>query len=341
LANKLVAVLTTIQGPTSSVQRVARLLGSEGKMIVVGDRKGPVQFALAHAEFHSIDDQQKLPLKLAGQVPEGHYARKNLAYLLAMKEGAPCIYEFDDDNSPVENWVVRKLDVQAQPVERRDWVNVHRLFTNQKIWPCGFPLDRVLDAKTWQHSRSTPLAPKKAPIQQALSHGEADVDAIWRLTTGGEIHFDGGPSVWLSRGTWCPFNSQNTWWWPQAYTLMYLPTYCSFRMTSIWRSFVAQRCLWELNAGVVFHAADALHHHVNQDPMTGFVDEVPGYLFNSAMVDCLTKLELRGGDGQTEANLLRCYEELVAKEFIDAAELPLVKAWLEDCKSVISPAKQA
>ena len=38
--------------------------------------------------------------------------------------------------------------------------------------------------------------------------------------------------------------------------LMYLPSTCTFRMTDIWRSLIAQRCLWELGQGVVFHAAD-------------------------------------------------------------------------------------
>jgi len=32
--------------------------------------------------------------------------------------------------------------------------------------------------------------------------------------------------------------------------LMYLPIKASFRMTDIYRSFVAQRCLWELGEGV-------------------------------------------------------------------------------------------
>jgi hypothetical protein len=37
---------------------------------------------------------------LAESLPTGHYARKNIAYLHAIRSGARCIYETDDDNAP-------------------------------------------------------------------------------------------------------------------------------------------------------------------------------------------------------------------------------------------------
>ena len=37
------------------------------------------------------------------------------------------------------------------------------------------------------------------------------------------------------------------------YPLLYLPAYCSFRMTDIWRSFVAQRIAWENGWRLLFH----------------------------------------------------------------------------------------
>jgi hypothetical protein len=38
--------------------------------------------------------------------------------------------------------------------------------------------------------------------------------------------------------------------------LLYLPSHCCFRMTDIWRSFIAQRCLWELGHWVVCQAPE-------------------------------------------------------------------------------------
>ena len=83
------------------------------------------------------------------------------------------------------------------------------------------------------------------PIQQGLADGNPDVDAIFRLVLPLPMNFGRKPPIALCRGAWCPFNSQNTSWWPAAYPLLYLPAYCSFRMTDIWRSFVAQRICWE------------------------------------------------------------------------------------------------
>jgi len=56
----------------------------ELQWIVVGDCKGPTDFSLEPAELVSLDEQRKLPFRLAKLLPEKHYARKNLGYLLAI-----------------------------------------------------------------------------------------------------------------------------------------------------------------------------------------------------------------------------------------------------------------
>jgi hypothetical protein len=71
-----------------------------------------------------------------------------------------------------------------------------------------------------------------------------------------QSHFLPNRRVALGAGAWSPFNSQNTAWYPKAYPLLYLPSYCSFRMTDIWRSFVAQRIAWENGWAVLFKSPD-------------------------------------------------------------------------------------
>ncbi|MHC4265647.1 MAG: STELLO glycosyltransferase family protein, partial [Planctomycetota bacterium] len=63
-----------------------------------------------------------------------------------------------------------------------------------------------------------------------------DVDAVYRLTQRLPLTFRKDRRLALGNGSKCPFNSQNTTWFPDAYPLLYLPAYCSFRMTDIWRS---------------------------------------------------------------------------------------------------------
>lgn len=331
---KLVGVLTTIQPPTACVEKLGRSLSAAGApLIVVGDKKGPAKFEQPGAEFVPLARQHELPFRLAAALPTGHYARKNLGYLLAMKRGAACIYETDDDNAPNAHWEPRGIVARAQPAAPRVWMNVYRAFTKENIWPRGLPLDRVNDPAAGAHDPATPEADFHCPIQQGLADLAPDVDAVWRLILDRPFTFRRGPSVWLPPGTWCPFNSQTTWWWPEAYPLMYLPSYCSFRMTDIWRSFVAQRCLWELGHGMVFHAAEADQDRNAHNLMRDFKDEIPGYTQNDAIVARLTDLSLASGREAVADNLVKCYEALSAAGFFPADELPLVRGWVEDVRA--------
>ena len=329
----LVSVLTTIQEPTDCARGLADRLGRVGApLIVIGDRKGPARFDLPGAEFHDFASQPALPLALARLVPAAHYSRKNLGYLLAFRRGAACIYETDDDNAPLPNWAPRAETTDAVPVAAgRPWFNVYKQFTDELIWPRGFPLDRITDPDTYRHDPATPAATVRAPIQQGLANGAPDVDAVWRLVLDHPVDFaDGRPSLWLPPGTYCPFNSQTTWWWPDAYPLMYLPSFCSFRMTDIWRSFVAQRCLWEIDRGLVFHGAEAVQLRNPHNLLRDFKDEVPGYLENDRICTTLNGLPLARGQAAVGPNLRACYAALVAAGLIPPDELPLVDAWLAD-----------
>jgi hypothetical protein len=327
----LMAVLTTIQMPTMAVQQLAgRLKGLTTPLIVIGDRKGPDGYALPGTHFLSLADQLNGPFDLAQALPTGHYARKNLGYLEAIRLGADCIYETDDDNAPLSHWARRSAVAEARAVDAAGWVNAYRGFTDQRIWPRGFPLDALAASFTTPLRCATQPRSVQAPIQQGLADGSPDVDAIWRLVLDAPFAFEVRPSLFLPPGAWCPFNSQSTWWWPQAYPLLYLPSHCSFRMTDIWRSFVAQRCLWAMGAGVVFHAPEVVQERNRHDLMRDFADEVPGYLHNRRIAEILDALTLAPGPERAGDNLRVCYEALVRAGILPRVELDLVDLWLGD-----------
>ncbi|NBC18154.1 MAG: DUF288 domain-containing protein [Bacteroidetes bacterium] len=329
------AVITTIQAPTPAVRALHDVLQqTDGRLVVIGDAKGPPHFDLEGVQFVPLDAQQALPFTLADRLPTGHYARKNLGYLLAMQQGAACIYETDDDNAPNATWQPRAQKVKAEAVAPRPWCNVFRLFTDEHIWPRGFPLDQIRNPATYAHE-DAPLRAVESPIQQGLADGSPDVDAVWRLTLDRDVRFDRRPSVWLPPGTWCPFNSQSTWWWPPAWPLMYLPSHCTFRMTDIWRSFVAQRCLWAMEQGVVFHASEVVQERNEHDLMRDFEDEVPGYLHNVGITEILEGLDLDAAPHAAADNLRACYDALIAAGRFPDAERPLVDAWCRDVRSLM------
>ncbi len=338
----LYSVVTTIQSPTNCVRVLAKKLAeNNSKLVVIGDTKGPTSFSLTEVgalsekqlEFLSIDDQLKLSFKLAKLLPTKHYSRKNIGYLRALAEGAECIYETDDDNGPLQHWSVRDefiaspVAIQTATEAKTSWVNVYRYFTDELIWPRGLPLDRIHDKI---ETKPLSQASTWAPIQQGLADGSPDVDAIWRLVLDREFRFDQKESVILPAGMWCPFNTQTTWWWPTVYPLLYIPSYCSFRMCDIWKSFVAQRCLWELGTGVVFHASEVWQERNVHNLMRDFNDEVPGYQQNQQIAEILESTTLLSGKENVAENLSRCYRQLVEKNIFPEKELVLVDAWLED-----------
>ncbi|MFO1353046.1 MAG: STELLO glycosyltransferase family protein [Gammaproteobacteria bacterium] len=210
------------------------------------------------------------------------------------------------------------------------WINAYRFFSSrERIWPRGFPLERINEAAP---SIAAPECEREliAPVQQGLVDGAPDVDAIWRLVLGCDFRFRSAPSVYLSAGAWCPINSQNTWWFPRAFPLLYLPSFVGFRITDIWRGFIAQRCLWEWGLGIVFHAPDMVQYRNPHSLMADFAAEIPAYLHNPRFCATLERTPLSAAPDAGGDNLHRCYVALIEAGFIPAAELPLVEAWLKD-----------
>lgn len=322
-------VITTIQAPTPALMRMVEGGVQHGmRTVVVGDRKSPHVTWPNGADFFSLSDQRNLGFALTALLPENHYARKNIGYLLAMSRGGSVIFDTDDDNAPLASWRRRTPEAIAQPCRQSGWINVYQWFTPNHIWPRGFPLEKVRSSSGRPELGVS--APVFAPIQQGLANGSPDVDAVWRLTLDEDIRFQDNGSVYLPAGAWCPFNSQACWWFPEAYPLMYLPSHVSFRMTDIWRSFIAQRCLWEMGCGIVFHGPEMEQTRNPHNLLRDFEQEIPGYLGNAGICEVLERVQLSGEPNRVGENLHRCYEVLIAAGFVSAAEMPMVEAWLRD-----------
>lgn len=333
MKNDIFCVITSIQEPTDSVIRLRNQIGEyHGTLIVIGDRKGPDTFSLEGGLLYTLEQQKNLDFHLAAHIPENHYARKNLGYLIAMQNGASCIYETDDDNAPAENWKPRQLKKSAVVCPSQKWVNIYQYFSNAQIWPRGFPLEFIQEKPV--ACNPLLLTEEDFPVQQGLVNGSPDVDAIWRLLFDQKAFwFNEGFDVCLRKNSWCPFNSQNTWWWTPAYPLMYLPSYCSFRMTDIWRSFIAQRCLWDEGYGMLFFAADVIQERNYHNLKKDFESEIPGYLRNEGLCDLLQNIDLSSSERMSD-KVLSCYEILVANDFFPPEELTLVHAWIHDIKRI-------
>jgi hypothetical protein len=265
--------------------------------------------------------------------PTRHYARKNIGYLLAMADDASIIIETDDDNIPKESfWQQRRRVCRCRQTQNGSWVNVYSYFSDANIWPRGFPLEHL--SKQVPEYESLSELEADCPIQQNLVDENPDVDAVYRLTLPLPQSFRQDRQIALAKGSWCPFNSQNTTWWPDAFKLMYLPAYCSFRMTDIWRSFVAQRIAWANGWSVLFGPVTMQQDRNVHNLMRDFEDEIPGYLNNTAICETLEQLPLQSGTERIGDNLRICYEKLIEMSLVKSEELKLLDAWLRDIEQL-------
>ncbi len=324
-------IITSISSPNAAMKMFADgCLKRNIDFIVIGDTKSPTGFKLEGCKFYSIEEQRKLNFSLARILPEKHYSRKNIGYLLAANQDV--ILESDDDNFPREEfWQPRSQLAVSDSMQNNGWTNVYGYFSEEKIWPRGFPLEHL----------SLPLTPLQnpveelfSPIQQGLADENPDVDAVYRMTMKLPIDFNRRMPIALGKNSWCPFNSQNTTWFKVAFPLLYLPSFCSFRMTDIWRSFIAQRIAWTCHWPVLFHNATVWQERNEHSLIKDFEDEVPGYLNNFNICSMLENLDLKNGESNMAENIIRCYKMLTDNNFIGKQEMPLVEAWLKDLNSI-------
>ena len=93
-------VITTIFPPTPGATLISTELSRTGGTLwVIGDRPGPPAYDLPSTLFFDINHQMRLPFRLARLLPEKHYSRKNLGYLLAIRNGVSFLVETDEQSS--------------------------------------------------------------------------------------------------------------------------------------------------------------------------------------------------------------------------------------------------
>jgi len=330
-------VVTTVNKPTDNFRESFYRLIKEGwSIVVVGDVSTPSEWGNEKEVFYlSLEKQGKYFPEVSNLIPLRHYSRKNLGYLFAILNGAQVILDTDDDN-----FIYNGVDfdfpkkVKGRIVSGKEkWVNIYNYFTKELIWPRGLPLEFIYSAGEVRNE----LVEFECPIQQFLVDKDPDVDAIFRLIFPEKsIVFDKNTEpLILEKNLWSPFNSQCTLFFKEAFPLLYLPCYVSFRLTDIWRSFVAQASLWVNDYNLAFRKPVGYQIRNNHNLMNDFKDEIEGYLNNAIIVErieeFLKNLEINNlwiGDIAKSIWLL-----LIDFGFIPIKEKDIINAWYEVIKT--------
>jgi len=324
-------VITSIYPASPSVRKWTGFTG--WKVVVVGDKKTPGDWSCPHVTYLSVADQENAPFQIARILPWNHYARKLMGYLHAIKTGAEIILDTDDDNMPKPDWSIPDFDGTClmTPIGM-GFINVYRYFTNQHIWPRGFPIHRVCDPATRLVAACLRTAPVRVGVWQGLADGDPDVDAVYRMTINTPCFFDAKPPMVLGIGTVSPYNSQNTAFIRPVFPLLYLPASVSFRSTDIIRGLVAQPILWSAGYSLGFTHATVVQNRNDHHYLSDFESEIPCYLYPERILDVVEGAV--SSRFSIEDNLINAYESLVRENLIPKCEMDLVSAWVRDIQNI-------
>ena len=315
-------LITTIHSKSQGISRFEQM--DDWHVILVADRKSVPIESSRNLTFLSVEDQNDLGYKMVEACPFDHYARKNIGYIYAIKNGAEIIYDTDDDNLPYDDWHTQEFVCSNQYHSENKFVNIYRYFTDQTVWPRGYPLDEI---SRKEHAVVTESNPLDVGIWQGLVDLEPDVDAIFRLTINKEIKFKKKPSVVLEKGHYCPVNSQNTLWNKKIFPYLYLPTTVSMRFTDILRGYISQCLMWQhdLHLGISKPTLYQVRNH--HDFMKDFNDEISCYTDTKSIIQLL---DLLIQTSKSLVTLERVYQILSEKGFVSPEEMKICEAWLTD-----------
>jgi hypothetical protein len=336
---KIGYVITTIQSLTNPVIKLAGGMDSVTEMLfLIGDEKTPsISSPPPGIKYFSPEDQLKLNSELALVLPWNSYGRKMVGYQLAIENDCHWIRETDDDNYPLESFFdppseTLKVRSVRSIINQFEWLNCYSFFTDQYVWPRGYPIELLSGEKKNGRYHGFEIEQKEVSgvvIQQGLANGEPDLDALFRMLISDDIKmtFDEEIPLLLPKGAYCPFNSQATLWNSIAFPLMYLPLTCTFRMTDIWRSFIAERILRETNYSIIFTSPTVYQERNPHNFHKDFIDEIPGYSMNNDFVMNLNKIPISGGEENFLDDITLIYRSMIDKGFFKPVELTYLSAW--------------
>lgn len=321
-------VITTINPINPETN--AFLSSGTWKVIIIGDKKSSVIGETENLKYYSIEKQELTGFNIHQKLPYNHYARKNLGYLLAMRENASIIYETDDDNEPLAQFSWPEFYCEDRINSEHKFLNIFTYFSKDHSWPRGFPLEYITNPKTIEIT--VRKIKGEIGVWQGMVSGDPDVDAIYRLTNPVNPEFGLRPTVYLHHDNYCPFNSQNTFWSPRAFPLMYLPVFVNPRFSDILRGYIAQRLMKDYHLHLGFLAPNVSQKRNPHDLMKDFIDEWELYHYTSRIIELLDKTNTGNNILQGLRNI---YEVLCENGIIPGGELEVVDLWCRDYLDLI------
>lgn len=239
--------------------------------VIAGDRKTPasvggfcadVQRKHGVAVIYMDGAEQEAYLQrfpeLAKHIPWNCIQRRNVAILKAYEMGADIIALIDDDNYLADQDFCGGHSIVGSSAQHKvygaglPWFNVCGFLeerSGRRFFPRGFSLTE----RRAVESNANPVDwHGKVVVNAGLWLGDPDIDAITRLAIAPDVTaYSLDHNFVLHKGTWCPFNSQNTALAREVVPAYFLSPHIG-RFDDIWAAYVIKAIADHLGHGIAF-----------------------------------------------------------------------------------------
>jgi hypothetical protein len=153
---------------------------------------------------------------------------------------------------------------------------------------------------------------------------------ISRLTQKSPLIFDNGKRVLLSPGTFSSYNAQAT--LHYAMWGMLLPVSVHERVSDIWRSYIMQRLMHDVNQVVGFVSPFVKQVRNVQDYHLDYMNERPLYEKTDALLRILS--QWKGQSTLFEERFVELFVELYERDFIELKDVHVAQKWIRTLKQL-------
>ena len=284
--------------------------------------------------YLGVGRQHKSGWKCSEAIGWNTLARRNIAFLEALKWGADVIYSWDNDNLPTDGMhflYLARLWVPFTGIKvtgTDGWFDPGQLLI-PKTRHRGFPHDRPPSKIAF------PVVGAKVGVAAGLVIGDPDCDAVTRIERRpdmGSVHILGSTGVVVDLHTWTVFNSQNT-----AVIRELIPAWFMMpgvgRHDDIYASLIVQRVARERGYHVHFGPPFTYQQRNEHNLVTDLRAEIDGMENVQKIARVLDMIELDGESVIGDTQII--YATLHGDSLIPDKAHAAAQAWLEDCESVL------
>ena len=329
---KIALCTTTIHIPHAL--KLMRKCSADVGFFVALDKKTPDEAVTLTYELNgSALTEGNRAWKCSEAIGWNTLARRNIAFLEALKWGADVIYSWDNDNIPVS-------ELHFVPFDSLWVFDGIKVFSPLGWFDPGTLLIPATRHRGYPHDISSmryaePITDAKVGVAAGLIIGDPDIDAVTRMEHRpdiGQVHLLGQTGVVVDPHTWTVWNSQNTAVVRELIPAWFMAPGCQ-RHDDIFASLIVQRVMRERGYHAHFGPPFTLQQRNPHDLLTDLRAEIAGMENVLRMAELLDSIPLPLKSVIDDTRII--YNALALTDWYPKQAVPAALAWLEDCGSVL------